>query len=95
MRWVLIVGNIAAAIGLVFLGNMAVAAHRTHSYSMYRELQTQGVLNERPDYDVKTRLEAIAAGGSYSERIAWCGAGACLINAAAMAALSLKPSAHD
>ena len=47
-----------------------VAAHRTHAYSVCRELQEQRVLVERPDYDVQRRLRTIAAGGSYSSTIA-------------------------
>ncbi len=73
-----------AAVALVVLGSMAVAAHRTHAYSVYRELQEQRVLVERPDYDVQRRLRTIAAGGTYSSAIAWLGAGVCLVNAAAI-----------
>jgi hypothetical protein len=70
MKWLLIVANLAGAGALYFLGNFAVAAHRTHAYSVYHELQTQHVLNERPDYDVEKRLRTIADGGIYSLWIA-------------------------
>jgi hypothetical protein len=80
----LIISNVIAAAVLVVLGNMAVAAHRTQAYSVYRELQEQHVLVERPDYDVQQRLRTIAAGGSYYSTIAWLGAGACLVNAVAI-----------
>jgi hypothetical protein len=83
MKWALIITNILAAVALYILGDMAVAAHRAHAYSVYRELQTQHVLVERPDYDVEKRLRTIAAGGTYSSSIACLGAGFCLLNAVA------------
>ncbi len=89
--WTLIISNVVAAFALLFLGTMAVAAHRTHSYSIYRELQEQRVLVERADYDVQQRLRTIAAGGSYSSMIAWLGAGACLVNAAAIGFCFRRP----
>ena len=91
MKWTLIIANVVAAVALVVLGSMAVAAHRTHAYSVYRELQEQRVLVERPDYDVQRRLRTIAAGGSYSSTIAWLGAGACLVNAAAIGFCFRRP----
>ena len=68
----------------MLLGSLVVAAHRTHAYSVYHELQEQRVLVERPDYDIQRRLRTIAAGGSYSSAIAWLGAGACFANAVAI-----------
>jgi hypothetical protein len=87
MKWALVIANVAAAGALIFLGSTAVAAHRTHAYSVYRELQEQHVLVERPDYDVERRLRTIAAGGTYSSTITWLGAGACLANAVAIGCL--------
>jgi hypothetical protein len=87
MKLALVILNVVAAVALVFLGNLAVAAHRTHAYSVYRELQEQHVLAERPDYNVEKRLRTIAAGGTYSSSIAYLGAGACLANAVAFAFL--------
>jgi hypothetical protein len=91
VKWTLIIANMVAAFALLFLGSMAVAAHRTHSYSVYRELQEQRVLVERPDYDVQQRLRTIAASGSHSSRIAWLGAGACLVNAAGIGFCFRRP----
>jgi hypothetical protein len=51
---------------------------------MHRELKSQNVLVERPDYDIERRLRTIAAGGRYSSTIAWVGAGVCLTNATAI-----------
>jgi hypothetical protein len=84
MRWLLIIANFAAATTLYFLGNVAVAAHRTHAYSVYQELKIQHVLAERPDYDVEKRLRTIADGGMYSLWIAEIGSGICLANAFAI-----------
>src|SRR2546427_10419423 len=81
MKWFFIILNVLAAIAFEFLGGMAVAAHRTHSYSVYRELQDRHVLVERADYDVEQRLRTIAAGGSYYLWLSHLGAGACLVNA--------------
>ena len=81
MKRLLIIANVAAAVALFFLGNFAVAAHRTHAFSLYRELHEQHVLNERPDYDVEKRLRTIADGGMYSLWIAEIASGLCLANA--------------
>jgi hypothetical protein len=81
MKRFLIIANVAAAAALYFLGNVAVAAHRTHAYSVYQELKMQHVLAERPDYDVEKRLRTIADGGMYSLWIAEIGSGICLVNA--------------
>jgi hypothetical protein len=92
MKWSLIIANLAAAVALYFLGDVAVAAHRTHAYSVYHELQTQHVLNERPDYDVEKRLRTIADGGLYSLWIAEIGSGICVANAVAIWILLRKPT---
>jgi hypothetical protein len=84
MKWILVIFNVIAAFALVVLGSAAVAAHRTHACSVYRELQDQHVLAERADYDIQKRLQTIAGGGSYSSTIAWAGAGICLLNAVAI-----------
>ncbi|HZV33930.1 MAG TPA: hypothetical protein VFB72_05070 [Verrucomicrobiae bacterium] len=81
MKWFFIIANVLAAIALFFMGSFAVAAHRTHAYSVYRELQTQHVLAERPDYDVEKRLRTMADGGMYSLWIAEIGGGLLLVNA--------------
>jgi hypothetical protein len=92
MKWLFVTLNVLVAIGLLLLGQMAVAAHRAHAYSTYRELKVQGLLVERPEYDAAERLESIAAAGSYSLWIAWIGAGAVLVNAAIWASAPRTPS---
>ena len=94
MKLTLVILNVIASIGLVFLGSFAVAAHRTHAYSVYRELQEQHVLVERADYDVERRLRSIAGGGTYCSTIAWMGAGICLANAGAIGFLCRRQK-HD
>ena len=91
MKWTLITANLFTALALLFLGSIAVSAHRTHSYSVYLELQREHILAERPDYDVQRRLRTIAVGGSYSMWIAYTGAGACLANALIIARCFKKP----
>jgi hypothetical protein len=81
VKWLLVILNLIAAAGLILLGGFAVAAHRTHAYSVYRELQDKRVLVERPDYSVEQRLRTVANGGRYSSRIAHVAAGICLTNA--------------
>jgi hypothetical protein len=76
--------NVIAAVILIVLGSMAVAAHRTHAYSTYRELQDRQVLVERPDYNVEQRLRTIANGGKYSLVIGRVAAGIFLLNAVAI-----------
>jgi hypothetical protein len=87
MKWTLVIFNVIAAVALVALGGFAVAAHRTSAYSVYRELQEQHVLAERADYDVRKRLQTVAAGGEYSRIVAWAGAGICVANAVAIGLL--------
>ncbi len=91
MKWTWVILNVVAAVALIFVGSMAVAAHRTHAYSVYHELQEQRVLVERPDYDVARSLRGIAAGGTYASSIAWLGATACLANAVAVGLLRARP----
>ena len=91
MKWVIVILNVVAAVGLLFAGGFAVGAHRTHAYSVYRELQEQRVLAERPDYDVERRLRTIAGGGTYSSTIASIGAGICILNAVAVGLLWRRP----
>ena len=91
MKWPLIIANVLAAIVMYFLSDFAVAAHRAHAYSVYKELQTQHVLVERSDYDIEKRLEMIADGGRYSLWIADIGAAICLGNALLLAICFEKP----
>ncbi|MDB6123447.1 MAG: hypothetical protein JWQ71_2440 [Pedosphaera sp.] len=90
MKWVIIIANLAAAGALYFLGNMAGSAHRAHAYSVYKELQSQHVLSERPDYDVEKRLRTIANGGMYSLWVAKIGSGICIANAVVIGFLLRK-----
>jgi hypothetical protein len=91
MKWTLVILNVIAAVALVFLGILAVAAHRTHALSVYVELKQRNVLIERPDYDIERRLRTIADGGSYSSSIANLAAAACLANAVAIGFLWSRP----
>jgi hypothetical protein len=86
MRWTMLILNILAAVAFLVLAGFATAAHRTHAYSTYRELEINHALVTKPTYpdgkplDVEARLRGIAAGGGYYSVLAYCGAGACLIN---------------
>ena len=91
MKLTFIITNLAAAIALYVLGGMAVAAHRTHAFSVYRELQTQHVLVERPDYDVEKRLTTIADSGGYYLIVSRLGMAVCLANAAAIGFICRRP----
>jgi hypothetical protein len=91
MRWALIILNVVAAIGLVVMERIATAAHRTHVNSTFGELEQEGVLLRRPQDGVARRMATIAGGGAHP-LVAWCGAAACLANAAALAAMQTKPT---
>ena len=84
VKLTLIIANVVAAVALYVLGGMAVAAHRTHAFSTYRELQERHVLVERPDYDVEKRLVTIADGGGYYLFLSRLGVTVCLANAVAI-----------
>jgi hypothetical protein len=87
VKLTLIMANVIAAIAVYVLGGMAEAAHQAHAFSVYRELQEQHVLAERPDYDVKKRLATIADGGGYYLVLSRFGAVGFLVNATAVAFL--------
>jgi hypothetical protein len=85
MRWTILVLNLLAAVAFVFLATAATAAHRTHAYSTYRELEMNHALVAKPTYtngeplDVEARLRSIGAAGYYSV-LGYLGAGASLLN---------------
>ena len=72
MRWTILIMNLLAVGVLQFLAAYATAAHRTHAYSVYRELVANHALVEKPSYtngkplDVEARLRTIGSGGYYS-----------------------------
>lgn len=86
MRWTILILNLLMAVAFVFLAAAATAAHRTHAYSMYRELEIHHVIVEKPKYttgeplDVEARLRSIGGGGRYYSLLGYLGAGACLLN---------------
>jgi hypothetical protein len=85
MRWTILIMNLLAAVALHFLASYAEVAHRTHAYSVYRELVNNRALVERPTkangepFDVEARLRTIGAGGYYS-LLALIGSAACIIS---------------
>ena len=93
MKLTLIIANLVAAIALYILGGMAVAAHRTHAYSVYEELKSQHVLVERPEYDIEKRLVTIADAGGYYLILSRLGVVVCLANAAAIGFIGRRPKA--
>jgi hypothetical protein len=99
MRWTILILNFLAAVAFVFLAAAATAAHRTHAFSTYRELEINHALVEKPTYtngqplDVEARLRSIGAGGYYSV-LGYLGAGACLLNGFVFF-FSHAPRRHD
>jgi hypothetical protein len=93
VKLTLIIANVVAAIVLYILGGMAVAAHRTYAFSVYRELQTQHVLVERPDYDIEKRLDTIADAGGYYLILSRLGVVVCLANAVAIGFIARRSKA--
>src|SRR5688572_10130690 len=88
MRWTILIMNLLAAVALQFLAGYAKAAHRTHAYSVYRELVSNRAIVERPTkangepLDVEARLRTIGAGGYYSV-LALIGSAACVVSGVA------------
>ena len=86
MRRAIIILNVFAAIGLIFLSHTAIAAHRAHAFSVYCDLESNHALVQKPTnpdgkpIDVLAHLRSIAAGGSYYSMLGYLGAGACLLN---------------
>jgi hypothetical protein len=86
MRWTILIVNLLAATGFLFLSSFAVAAHRAHAFSTYRSLVLNHALIEQPTsadgapLDVERLLHGIAAGGGYYTTLGYCAAGACVLN---------------
>ena len=84
MRWTILILNLLAVVALQFLAAYATAAHRTHAYSVYRELVANHALVEKPTYtngeplDVEARLRTIGS-GSYYSLLAHIASAACLL----------------
>jgi hypothetical protein len=84
MRWTILILNLLAVVALQFLAAYATAAHRTHAYSVYRELVANHALVEKPTYtngeplDVERRLRTIGSGG-YCSLLAHVASVACLL----------------
>jgi hypothetical protein len=95
MKPLLILTNLIAAVGLYFLGNLAVAAHQTHALSVYEELKMQHLLVESPDYNIEKRLSTMADGGEYSLGIAEIGSVICVANAIAIGVFLKKRPRDD
>ena len=55
MRWTILILNLLAVVALQFLAAYATAAHRTHSYSVYRELVANHALAEKPTWQATRR----------------------------------------
>jgi hypothetical protein len=49
MKWLLVILNVAAAIGVLWGGAVICAIHRVHSYSTYVGLEQQGAFANRQD----------------------------------------------
>ena len=84
MRWTILILNLIAVVVLQFLAAYATAAHRTHAFSVYRELVANHALVEKPTYtngeplDVEARLRTIGSSGYYS-LLAHIASAACLL----------------
>ena len=105
MKWIVIIINLLAAVGFLFLGSVASAIHRAHSYSMYREFVAIGAVDEEkvkklpiPEnwpqtsyYDMLARMRRIGNAESWFSRISGLAAVACVFNAGAVFFLARKP----
>ena len=84
MRWTILILNLLAAVALQFIAAYATAVHRTHAFSVYRELVSNHALVDKPTYtsgetmDVEARLRTIGSGGYYST-LAHIGSATCLL----------------
>lgn len=85
MKWLLIIGNLFAALVIYLAAQAAAATHRSHAYSTYRDLQVNKVLNERADYDVLEKIKNAGGSGNLFLYVASYGAAACLANAITVA----------
>src|SRR5690349_228428 len=108
MKWAIITINVVAAIGFLFLGALALAIHRVHSYSMYREFVSVGAVNEQqlktlpqpaglppaPYYNMPGRMRQIGNAEGWFSTISRLAAIACLCNAAGVFFLGRRGAQH-
>lgn len=86
MRWTLLILNLLAAVSFVFLSSLAIGAHRTGAFSMYRQLVRNYALVERPTFtdgnpmDVERYIGFIGSDGDYYRVLGYCAAGVCVLN---------------
>jgi hypothetical protein len=104
MKWTVIILNLLVAIMFLFLGQLAIAIHRAHSYSMYREFIAVGAVDEQKlatipqppglppsaHYDMPARLRQIGNAEAWFTRISVLAAIACVLNAAVIFILVRK-----
>lgn len=93
--------NVLSAGGFILLGDVALLAHRTHSYSMFREFVSKGLIDERQvesvshssnRYDMVQRMRAIGNVEGNFRLISRGAATICILNAMAIY-LFYKPTA--
>jgi len=94
MKWTIIILNLIAAAAFIFLGSVAAAIHRVHSYSTYVEFVSVGAVDEqrlqtlaRPGapkgtgYDMPARMRQIGNAEAWFRDISGLAGIACILNA--------------
>lgn len=61
LKSIFIVTNLVVAVALIVLGSVALAAHRTHAYSVYRELQSRIAEDSSKFETTAVRVGAVCA----------------------------------
>jgi hypothetical protein len=49
MKWLFVILNVAAAVGVLWGGAVVCSVHRVHSYSTYRGLEVRGAFATTPE----------------------------------------------
>ena len=109
MKVTFIILNLVAAIVFNFLGSVAIAIHRVHSYSMYQEFIAVGAVDEQKlatipqlpnlppsaHYDMPARLRQIGDADTWFTRISGLASVVCIFNTAVIFFLFRKREAKN
>lgn len=89
LRW-LIIANLSAALLIWISTPSHIQARRALATATYEEFQKDGVLVERPSYDIKQKLRMLAGGDEFMILGFHLAAGMCLFNASALSLVLWK-----
>jgi hypothetical protein len=100
MKWILILLNLGAAVGIIFAGAMICYIQEVHGYSTFVELQQHGLLTNSASQkgpaagsiDVEERLKSIGSLGAKLPPLTYVAAAIFVLNAVTLFVVWKKPA---